>query len=625
MIHKKLLNFDKEEAMKITREKSLILLLLLFLFPFSLLFSQSDEASKILESNKNSVISLIVYGENKEEIAKGTGFIVDQQVIATSYHLVSKAFNAEGKDFKGKKVKVEGILAFDKNFDIAFCKINKKNPALPLGDSDELEMGKKVFAIGSNESNEITVSEGTVRDFLSLTTTQRVVDISLEIPQNFSGAPILDSNGKVLGIITFFDRRIKSVLPINTLKSISRKGTLTKFKKWQQEDYFTTLEGAYFAGRVCALLDETGKAQLYLEDVAKKSPNDIEVYSLLASVYNKQRNFQSAISAYKKVIELDPARDDAHYGLGTVYLKMRRYNDAIAPLEKAAQLNLDNSEAYLHIGNSYEELRNFAKAADAYEKYLESNPKNAEQGYYQLGFCRMELEQYEAAITALQEAVKTKPQDSTINHKLAQAYHKAGQYENAAKTYHLLSELNPGAAIAYYNTILKMYDQAGMSDQAVNSAQKLIELQPKSADAVYNLGYMYTKLKKWNEAIESFNKALEIRPNFEYAYANIGNSYYQMKNYNKSLEAYKKFAEIMPDSPEGWYWIGVNYMQLKKWKEAETPLKKTIELRPDYAYALYNLAITYLNLHDNYSAKEIYKKLTTLDPNLAKKLKPNIR
>lgn len=611
--------------MKITREKSLILLLLLFLLPFPLLFSQSDESSQILEANKTGIISLIVYGENKEEIAQGTGFIIDKQVIATSYHLISKAFNAEGMDFKGKKVKVEGILGFDKNFDIAFCKINKKNPALTLGNSDELEMGNKVFALGSNESNEITVSEGTIRNFLNLTLTQRVIDASLAIPQNFDGAPILDPKGQALGIIIFFDRRTKSVIPINILKSIPRKGVVTKFKDWQQEDYFSTLEGAYFAGKVCTLLDETGKAQIYLEDVAKKSPNNIEVHSLLASIYNQQRNYQSAISAYKKIVELDPNRDDAHYGLGVVYLKMRRHNDAIAPLEKSIQLNIDNAEAYFYIGNCYEELRDFAKAADAYEKYLELNPKDAWQGYYQLGLCRKELEQHEAAIAAFQEALKEKPQDLKISYQLAQTFHKVGQYENAEKTYQLLAELSPEDAVTYYNTILRMYDQAGMNDKAINAAQKLIELQPNNADAVYNLGYMFTKLKKWNEAIESFNKALEIRPNFEYAYANIGNSYYEMKNYTKSLEAYKKFAELMPDSPDGWYWIGVNYMQLKKWSDAIDPLDKAIELRPDYAYALYNLAITYLNLHDNYSAKDIYNKLTTIDPNLAKKLKPNIR
>jgi tetratricopeptide (TPR) repeat protein len=619
------MNFDKEEVMKIITEKSMILLLLLFLLPLSLLFSQSDEPPQIFESNKHGVISLIIYGENKEEIAQGTGFIIDKQVIATSYHLVSNAFDAEGRNFEGKKVKIEGILAFDKNFDIALCKINKKDPVLLMGNSDELEMGNKVVAIGSNESNEITFSEGTVRNFLNLTPTQRIIDTSLAIPPNFSGAPMLGANGKVLGIITFFDRRTKSVLPINTLKSISRRGALTKFKDWKQEDYFSTLEGALFAGKVCALLEETGKAQIYLEDVAKKNPNNIEVHSLLASIYDKQRNYQSAISAYKKVIELDPNRDDAHYGLGVVYFKMQRHNDAIGPLEKSIQLNIDNATAYFYIGKSYEELRDFSKAAEAYEKYLKGNPEDAWQAYYQLGICRKELEEHEAAIAAFQEALKENPQDLKINYQLAQAYHNAGQYENAEKTYQMLAELSPEDAVTYYNTILRMFDQAGMSDKAIMAAQKLIELQPNNADAIYNLGYMYTKLKKWNEAIESFNKALEIRPNFEYAYANIGNSYYEMKNYTKSLEAYKKFAELMPDSPDGWYWIGVNYMQLKRWSDALDPLRKTIELRPDYAYALYNLAIAYLNLHDNYSAKEIYNKLTTIDPELAKKLKPNIR
>lgn len=610
--------------MKGKKEKRSILFFILFLFSFILLFSQTEDVSKILEKNKAGVISLVAIGDNKETISEGSGFVVEQGVLATSYLLVSQANSVEGKNFKGKKVKIEGILAVDKNLNIAFLKIKGKAPALSLGNSDELEMGKDVFAIGSNESGEIGASEGSVINFLSLGPTQRVIETSLSVPKNFNGAPLLNINNQVLGMIIFLERRLEFTLPSNLLKTL-KKQSVTKFKDWQHEEYLSTLEGAFLAGKIASLLDETGLARKYLGRVVKLSPDKIEAQALLASVYSRQRNYQTAISAYKKVIELDANRDDAHYGLGIVYIKMQRYRDAIPSLEKAVQFNPGNKDAYFLIGNAYRELKEFAKATEAYENFLNFNPENAWEAYLHLGLCIIELGQFENATIALQEALKEKPQDLKINYYLAQAYQKSNQHEKAEEVYKLLAQLSPEEAGTYYRTILRMYDIAGQNEKAIEAAKKIIELKPGSEPDVHNLGLMYMKLKRYDEAIETFNKALAINPGYEYSYYNIGYCYSKQKKYKKSIEAFKKFAELAPDNSDGWFNIGIGYMLLKNFEAALEPLKKTVELRPDYGNALYNLGITYLNLHDNYSAKEIYKKLTTINPDLAQKLKKYIR
>ena len=610
--------------MKKNKGKRMILFFMLFFFPFTLLFSQTEEALEILGKNNTGVISLMAIGDNKEIISEGSGFIIENGVLATSYLLVSKAKSVQGKNFKGKKVKVEGILAIDKNFNIALLKIKSKSPALSLGNSDELEAGKKVFAIGSNESEEITISEGTVKNLLDFSANKKVLEIDLSVPQNFSGGPLLDTNGQVLGMIIFLERRLKFAIPSNLLKLLEKK-TVTKFKNLQPENYLTTLEGAFFAGKVSSLLNETGRAQQYLEKVIMLSPDNIEVHSLLASVYNRQRNYAPAISSYKKVIELNSNRDDAYLGLGIILLRMRSFREAIPPLEKAVQLNLDHKEAYYHIGNAYEELREFDKAAEAYERYLNFKPEKVWEGNLRLGLCLIELKQFEKAISALQEALKGNPQDMKINYNLAKAFEKSGQYEKAEEVYIFIAQLAPENAVKLYRTILMMYDVAGNKEKAIEVAKKVVELNPKSDENYYNLGYMYMKNDKHNEAIEQFNKALAINPGNEYSYLNIGVSYSKLNKHKKSIEAFKKVIELVPDNPDAWFFIGIGYMHLKNFESALEPLRKTVELRPGNANALYNLAITYLNLHDNYSARDIHKKLTTLNPSLAQKLKKLIR
>jgi len=603
-----------------------LILFILIIFPSALIFSQTEQAQEILDKNQTGVVYLTVLGEEKETVAEGSGFVVEQGVMATSYLLVSQAKSLEGKNFKGKKVKIEGILAVDKNLNLALLKIKGKSPALSMGNSDELDMGKKVYAVGGDETGEIGASEGTVRNILEVEPTKRFVETSLSIPQSFNGAPLLDVNGKVLGMIVFLERRLKFIIPSNLMKTVQKK-SLVKFKDYQHEDYLATFEGAFLAGKVASLLDETGIAQKYLEKVFELSPMNIEAVSLLASVYNRQRNYQKAASTYQKVIELDNNMDDAHYQLGIVYLRLGKYREAIAPLQKAVELNPEYKDAYFYTGNAYKELKELDKAVEAYENYLDLKPEEPWEGYYRLGLCRIELKQFEEAITALSEASKVKPQDIKTNYYLAQAYEQANQYEKAEETYRLLAKISPEEADKYYKTILFMYDKAGIHDKAIEAAKSIIELKPDSTADIYNLGLMYQKHKKYDEAIKTFNEVLAINPADEYSYSNIGYINYVQKKYNSSIAAFRKFVELAPDNADGWFYIGICYMQLKKFDAALEPLKKTIELRPDYSNgnAIYNLAICYLNLHDNYSAKEMYNKLKAINPGLAQKLSQHIR
>lgn len=607
------------------KTKKVISSIILFLLPIAFLFSQSEDAQKLLESNIEGVVTLMAVGEDNTIVGEGTGFVVERGVIATCYQLVSKALNVTGKNSKGKEVKVEGILAVDKNSNIALLRVKRKAPAFTIGSPEELAPGKKVFSIGSNESEEIVVLEGEVKGVFDLAADRKVVQTSLDVPRYFNGAPLLGENGQVLGMVVFFDRRVKITVPSNILNTMIQKQELTKWKDWQPEDYLETPEGSLFAGKVASLLDEPGSAQIYLEKARQTRPNDIEIHSLLASAYNTMRNFEMAISSYNKVIELDDSRHDAYYGLGMTYVKMRRYSDALPLLEKAVELNPDYMEAYFYIGNAHQDNKNFDKAADAYEKFLESQPENAWETYYKLGVCRTELEQYDKAIPAFQEAYKEKPQDQRIIYDLAQSYEKSKQYEKAEEFYLKIAELTPEDPLRAYRAVLMMYDKANMTDKAIEIAKKISEIDSNNYESYYNLGFMYQNAKRYNEAIEAYKKAIELNPGYEYSYSSIGYIYYQLGNYRRSLEYYKKLVEIIPDNPDYWYIIGVDYMQLKDFNSALEPLKKAVELRPDHAYALFNLGVTYLNLHDNISARDIHKKLKAVDPGLAKKLEQHLR
>jgi tetratricopeptide (TPR) repeat protein len=589
------------------------------------LFSQSEEASRVLETYQKSVVSFVSFDKEKSQVAQGTGFMIGQEMIITNYSLICQAENVEGKDFKGKKVKIEGIIGVDKNYNIAILRVKSKSPALAMGNIMDAGIGNAVFAIGADETGAIQVSEGTIEKLTEFSPNQRIIETTVEALESFCGAPIIGMDGKVLGMMVFLDVRTKFTLPANLFQGISKQSKHTKFKDQTPEDYFSTYEGAYLAGNVYAALGRSSQAEKALKTVLKFKPDELDANQKIAKIQVEQRNYGSAAATLKKIIELDPSLDSAHQGLGNVYLKMRKWKEAIPPLTKAAELNPDNTESYYLVGTAHEELKEFDQAAEAFKTYLDKNPGNPGDTYYHLGLCQIELNQLEPATSSLEKAMEINAEDAQIINKLADVYQKTGQYEKAAETYTKLTEVNPDDAKYYFNTIIKMYDEAGMPDKAIEATKKMIELNPQDADAIYNLGYMYVKLKNYDEAIVTFKTAIEVRPDFEFAYSNLGYCYIQQKKYNESIETYKKLVEINPENADGWMSIGTGYMYMKKFDPAVAPLQRAMELRPDNAYAYYNLGICYLNLQDYQSARDIHKQLQAVDPNLAAKLQKLLR
>ncbi len=476
------------------------------------------------------------------------------------------------------------------------------------------------------------MTEGTLRRTVEISPGFRVMELSVTVPEPFTGGPILNINGEVLGIVNVLDRGVKVGIPVNEWKSIPTTGKPTALKNWAQEDYFEILEGASMMGRVAYSLDDMMTARIHLENVVRLNPTSIEAQALLAEVYSNQRDYTSAAEAYRKVTALDGSNAEAFRGLGSVLLITAKIPEAIAALEKAASLGFDEKEIFFELGNAYEQDKNFTKAAESYEKYLSFKPDQAWNAYFQLAMSRMRLEQYDAAVTAFLEAKNEKPEDVKINNSLAEAYQKAGRLKEAEGVLNELAVINPQEAKYYYSQALRMYDSAGDPEGALGPAQKIVELDPKETQSLYNLGLMYVKLERYDEAVDVFEQCLALDPEYAYAWFQVGLAYFNQKRYRQAVEPYRKYVELSPDDQFGWQSLGITLMNIavankdpKQFEAALEPMQKAVDLNPENGGALYNLGIIYINLKDYLSAKNVLQRLEGIDTNLANRLRKLIR
>src|SRR5260370_27578937 len=202
----------------------------------------SDEMNiiEIYKGGKDSVgyINRRVYQENfffegVPTRALGSGFLISTDGrILTNNHVISGSSKIEVRFSDGSRYTAK-VLVADRADDLAVIQIEpkKKVPFLKLGDSDGLQVGQKVLAIGNPYGFSGTLTTGVVsslgREIRNENSTlEGLVQTDAAINEGNSGGPLLDSQGNVIGINTAIlaptggNIGIGFAMPINRAKAM---------------------------------------------------------------------------------------------------------------------------------------------------------------------------------------------------------------------------------------------------------------------------------------------------------------------------------------------------------------------------------------------------------------------
>lgn len=161
--------------------------------------SVGEDFSGIIEDSISSVVTI------RTDIGQGTGFIInDEGYIVTNAHVLEggRAIQAITSE---QKIIDAFFIGYDIDFDIALLKIPGDYDALKLGDSNDIQIGEKVIAIGNPLGLQFSVSQGIVsainREGINKVKAYIQTDAALN-PGN-SGGPLINKKGEVIGINNF--------------------------------------------------------------------------------------------------------------------------------------------------------------------------------------------------------------------------------------------------------------------------------------------------------------------------------------------------------------------------------------------------------------------------------------
>jgi S1-C subfamily serine protease len=185
----------------------------------------------IAKAAKGCVVSIVMSDKEGKPISQGSGFFVTKDgLILTNYHVIDEGSSAVAKLPDGTSYAVDGVVTFDKARDLAVIKAHGQNfPTLQLGDSDQVQVGEEVVAIGNPLSLDATVSNGIVSGIRAAKEEGgKLLQITAPISIGSSGGPLFNMSGTVIGITTMYlkgGENLNFAIPINAAKPLLAVGS----------------------------------------------------------------------------------------------------------------------------------------------------------------------------------------------------------------------------------------------------------------------------------------------------------------------------------------------------------------------------------------------------------------
>lgn len=196
----------------------------------------SNIAGTVYNAVSPSVVEVIISTAQARsglvETGNGTGFVVDASgLIITNNHVIEDAASITIR-FSNDEQRDAQVVGTDVTNDLALLQVENMPsniPAIPLGDSDSVQVGETAIAIGTPFGLDQTVTQGIIsavdRDWAPQGRPMRgLIQTDTPINPGNSGGPLLNANGEVIGVTTLIESPVRGnvgvgfAVPINTVK-----------------------------------------------------------------------------------------------------------------------------------------------------------------------------------------------------------------------------------------------------------------------------------------------------------------------------------------------------------------------------------------------------------------------
>jgi tetratricopeptide (TPR) repeat protein len=625
--------------------------------------------------------------------SNGSGIIIakegDIYTVLTAAHVVCKPPDKPGKcepntykilTVDGKQYPVEpSTIKLEEGVDLAVVKFTSREnyqvatlANYPIQDDEYMftagypRLGEKSpwrFTLGQIYSKEQGLLNTTQSDFnnnssstaqsaVSLTGGYELVYSSITFG-GMSGGPVLDSQGRVIGIHgktegeAAIDNNSSSQetiqlgnslgIPVSTflalatrLNTQAQKVETTPTPELNQQKVKSiqtailsvdVSQGNTTASQWLARGNQLWRLRRYSEAIRafdaaiKQKPKFIHLayYGKGLALYWSGK-YPEAITAFEQAVKSQPDFVPAWNQLSVVYRDSNQLDKALAAINQAIQLQPNNPNLYNQKLAILSDLKRYKEAAAAINKAIELSPRAA--FYNNRGIVRSELGDKPGAIDDYTQAIKINPNYALAYYNRGIVRSELGDKPGAIDDYTLAIKINPNDANAYYNRGI-VRSELGDKPGAIDDYTLAIKINPNDANAYYGRGFVRNDLGDKQGAIDDYTLAIKINPNYANAYYGRGFVRNDLGDKQGAIDDYTLAIKINPNYANAYYGRGFVRNDLGDKQGAIDDYTLAIKINPNDANAYYGRGIVRNDLGDKQGAIDDYTLAIKINPNYA--------
>ncbi len=379
----------------------------------STVFFLTGRTDETLVGSRIGHTEVLVYVET------GTGFFIEPDKIVTTIEVLAGAVAVaaipgerftkttahstiqlltEGNDPQVSEetgVHIEGVTAFDAKNNLVLLKIAETGVPLPLGNSDNVQIGEKVWTLGYQDDLRYT---GTVGTLQSRYKDGEWWQIKTQFSSGIGGGPLLNREGTVVGVASYGTGSVSggdaatvaTVISSNVLKELlAQSGAVMPLHRFQKHSRVHAYVLEAQASGKAELYDNRGAIKNY-NDALKLNPDLVEIYSRRGIAKTRIDDMRGALRDFDKMLQINPEHIFAYNNRASAKAHLEDPHGALEDIHKAIALDPTYVMAYINLGGInlqigvikteaegfVEAERYLQEAIDAYIQALELDRKN---------------------------------------------------------------------------------------------------------------------------------------------------------------------------------------------------------------------------------------------------------
>lgn len=346
--------------------------------------------------------------------------------------------------------------------------------------------------------------------------------------------------------------------------------------------------------------------------VVTKCPDFYQAYMMLGVAYQNLGNFDKAENYLRQAVKLSPESADPRLNLGLFYLSRGNTSKASVEFKKAIAVDPKGPLGWFELGIGELRAGNAAGALTSLKKANQLDPGNS----------RIRLALVDAALKAKQpdlaqqqadELIAQDPKNPRLMLALGALLEEGGDAARAGQVFRKAKQVSSEPLKVFLEAANHATAQ-GHYHSGLAMLEFVSDVGKDSAPWNESIGDVYYKLGQIKAAVSHLQEAIRLEPLNEDYYLELGSLLTQYHANDACLVVFQSAARILPHSVKIQSALAVAYMMEKKYSKAEAILRSVIRTSPDYLPAYQLLGESYGAAREWENLKKTGQTIVTRDP-----------